>query len=105
MTPGSRAVLAVAGKRTIRILDWKPYAKNTLQGFISVELASGLVLHSLMLHEKNGSRWIGFPAREWVHEGIKQYARFIEFRDRAAADWFRDEVLAALDDYRARVPA
>jgi hypothetical protein len=102
MIPASRTALTAAARGAIRILEWKPYEKNTLKGFLSVELASGLVLHSLMLHEKNGSRWIGFPAREWVHEGIKQFARFIEFRDRAAADRFRDQVLDALDVHLTR---
>jgi hypothetical protein len=58
------------------------------------------VLHDLMLHERDGTRWISFPAREWKNaEGEKQYARFIEFSSRAVADRFRDEVLAALDKH------
>jgi hypothetical protein len=51
-----------------------------------------------MLHEQNDSRWIGYPAREWTDSaGGKQYARFVEFRDRATSDKFRDAVLAAID--------
>jgi hypothetical protein len=84
--------------REIVISGWKPHSKNTLAGFFTATLASGLVLHDLMLHEKGESRWIAFPAREWTNEqGVKQYARFIEFRDRVTADKFRDAVLAALD--------
>jgi len=38
-----------------------------------------------MLHERNDIRWISFPAHEWHNAaGEKQYARFVEFRDRAA---------------------
>jgi hypothetical protein len=54
-----------------------------------------------MLHEKNDSRWISFPAREWKDaEGNKQYARFIEFSSRKASDRFRDQVLQALDEQK-----
>jgi hypothetical protein len=56
----------------------------------------------LILHERHGARWIGFPAREWTDQAdAKQYARFIEFGDRATADSFRDQILTALDKYLA----
>jgi len=48
-------------------------------------LPSGLVFHDVMLHERNDIRWISFPAHEWHNAADeKQYARFVEFRDRAA---------------------
>jgi hypothetical protein len=59
-----------------------------------------MILHNLMLHQKGDARWIRFPAREWTDAGgQKQYARFAEFSSRAAADRFRDAVLAALDKH------
>jgi hypothetical protein len=76
-----------------------------LKAFFSAILPSGLVFHDLMLHEKNSSRWISFPAREYKDAtGNKQYARFIEFTDRAVADRFRDAVLEALDRYLEEQP-
>ena len=90
------------GHREIQISNWKPHSKNTLVGFFTAALPSGMVLHNLMLHQKDEARWIGFPAREWTdQQGAKQFARFIEFRSRAAADCFRDQVLEALDKHRA----
>ena len=86
--------------REIQIIDWKPRIKNTLCGSFGVILPSGMIIHNLMLHSKDGSRWIGLPAREWTDStGKKQYARFIEFVDRATADDFRDALLQALDAY------
>ncbi|HEY6291050.1 MAG TPA: hypothetical protein VI455_05735 [Terriglobia bacterium] len=83
-----------------RISDWKPHPKHSLKGFFTATLPSGLVLHDLMLHQNNGSRWIGFPAREWkAAQGNRQFARFIEFSERAASDRFRDQVLIALDKH------
>lgn len=84
--------------REITISDWKPLSKNTLRGFFSATLPSGMVLHNLMLHQKGAIRWVGFPAREWTNnQGEKQYAKLIEFTDRGTADRFRDSVLDALD--------
>jgi hypothetical protein len=92
-------------QNNITIADWKPHSKNTLVGFFSATLPSGLVLHDLMLHERNGARWISFPAREWKDaRGQRQFARFIEFSSRAASDRFRDAVLAALDKHLAEAP-
>ena len=63
-------------------------------------LPSGLILNSLMLHERNGARWVGLPAREWTNtEGVKQFAKLVEFADRRTADKFRDSVLDALDQH------
>jgi hypothetical protein len=88
------------GHQSIVIADWRPRQKNTLQGFFTATLPSGLVFHDLMLHERNGTRWIGFPAREWKDaEGRRNFARFIDFRDRTTADRFRGAVLLALDQY------
>jgi len=82
----------------IVIGNWRPCSKRSLVGFFSAKLPSGMVLHDLMLHERNGSRWISFPAREWVNGGgEKKYVRLVEFTDRATADRFRDAVLSSLD--------
>jgi hypothetical protein len=90
--------------RDIAIADWQPRIRNTLRGFFSAMLPSGMIVHHLALHEKGESRWIGLPAREWTDKGVKQYAKLIEFRDRATADRFRDTVLAALDEHLESLP-
>jgi hypothetical protein len=88
------------GHREIVVSDWKPRVQNTLRGFLSVNLPSGMVIHNLTVHEKDGSRWVGLPAREWTDsQGQKQYAKLIEFSDKATANRFKDAVLHALDQY------
>jgi DNA-binding cell septation regulator SpoVG len=88
------------GHREITIAGWKPLTKNTLRGFLSVNLPSGMVIHNVTVHEKDKARWVGLPAREWTNDqGEKQYTRLVEFRDRATANRFRDAVLDALDKY------
>jgi hypothetical protein len=90
--------------KQIKIRNWIPRTKNTLRGFCTLELPSGMVIHDVMLHEKGDSRWIQFPAREYTDsEGEKQFARFIEFTNRAIANRFRDLVIASLDRHFAEV--
>ena len=103
MATNTNAAPGPGGGRKIQIADWKPLSKNTLKGVFSATMPSGMVFHSLMLHERDdGKRWIGLPAKEWTNEqGVKQFSRFIEFTDRRSADRFRDEVLAALDAFLA----
>jgi hypothetical protein len=91
----------VGGDRKIKISDWKPHQKNSLQGYFTATLPSGMVISDLMLHERDGSRWIAFPGREWADSaGTKRFVNFIRFTDRDIAHKFRDQVLAALDKHR-----
>jgi len=79
------------------ISDWAAYEKNTLRGFFTVETPSGLVIHGMTLHVKAGARWVSMPAREYAKaDGTKSWSPVLEFANRAAADRFRDECLAAL---------
>jgi hypothetical protein len=90
-----------AGNRNIQIADFRPHEKNTLKAFFTAILPSGLVFHDLMLHQKGEARWVSFPAREYKDAaGTRQFARFVEFVDRAAADRFKNAVLEAVDSYR-----
>jgi hypothetical protein len=96
---------APAEHRNITITNWQPRIKNTLRGFFSAQLPSGMVLHHLALHEKDETRWVGLPAREWTTtQGGKQYAKLIEFSSRDIADKFRDAILTALDAYLETLP-
>jgi hypothetical protein len=98
--PDAKPAAGNGGHREIAISGWKPHSKNTLRGFFSATLPSGMVLHNLMLHEKGEARWVGFPAREWTNqEGQKQFAKLVEFIDRRTAERFRDAVLDALDKH------
>jgi hypothetical protein len=102
MRPKPAGIAESGGSRGIRITNWRPYQKNSLKGFFDASLPSGLQFHELMLHERNGSRWVAFPAREWKNgAGERQYARFVDFRDRESQDRFRDAVLTALDQHIA----
>lgn len=85
--------------REIEISNWKTYERNTLKGFFSATLPSGMILHHLMLHQKGEARWISTPAREVKDEnGDAQYFPFLTFTDNDHRNRFRDSILAALDE-------
>jgi hypothetical protein len=49
--------------------------KGTLRGFFSANIPFRMRLHGLMFHEKDGARWIGFPAKDYTDsQGQRQFA-------------------------------
>jgi hypothetical protein len=90
----------------ITIADWKPRESGTLRGFFTTNLASGLVLRELMLHERDGRWWVSFPSKPMVgadgvalrdERGKLRYgAPLIEFTSPQARSRFIEQVLAAL---------
>jgi DNA-binding cell septation regulator SpoVG len=88
------------GNRSVVVTEFRSHVKNTLRGFLSCELPSGMIVHGLAYHEKNQSRWVGMPSQQWLgDQGNKQYSPVIEFASREVANKFRDAVLSALDEY------
>lgn len=65
----------------IEILDFRPFSKNTLKGFLTVSLPdAGLVLKECTWHEKDGKEWIGFPARQFKgQDGETKWNNLIDF--------------------------
>lgn len=89
---------------SVRISNWKPFEKNTLRGFFTATLESGMIINDLMLHEKNGKRWIASFARDYQDaRGDTQYSPIVTFVDRTHTDRFRELVLEALDQYFAKL--
>ena len=91
---------ADGGHREIKIADWRPHSKGSLAGFFTASMPSGIVFHDLMLHKRDGSRWISFPARGYKDaQGERQFARWIDFATKADRDRFQSGVLAVLDRF------
>ena len=82
----------------VRIDAAKPYSKNTLIAFLDFTLLDiGLSIKGATVHEKEGSRWIGMPAREYAKDGVKSWTPVIEFASKEARYRVNDSVLAAYD--------
>ncbi len=86
------------GHREVTVSNWKAYLKNTLQGFLSGSLPSGLIIHNCTLHQKGGALWIGLPSRAYTTEdGATGYAPVIQFATHEHRQQFQAGALAALD--------
>jgi len=88
--------------------DWKPRLANTLQGFLTLTLSPpGIVLKECGLHERDGKRWIGLPARAHIDSegrqrtdpvtGKKLYLPVVELAGKDERVRFQREALAAVD--------
>jgi len=93
----------------IRCVRFRRYEKNTLRGFVDLELVrTGLVLHDCCWHEKNGMEWVSFPARSYTDKnGVTQWQVLIEFAAGTdqAREQFRKQALEAIHAFAAKQEA
>jgi hypothetical protein len=91
--------------------DFRMVEKNTLKGFFTLELDSGLILHECALHEKDGKPWVGLPAKPQIDaeghhrigaDGKKQYTPDIEFVSKKLRDAFSAQAVKAVQALRAK---
>jgi hypothetical protein len=99
MSDGAHAKPTTSGCVEFKVSNWKPYTKNTLRGFLSLELPSGMIVQDCALHTKGDSRWIGLPARPYEKDGEKSWSPIIEFTSKATRDRFQEQALAAVDKH------
>lgn len=88
---GHREFIAVSG-------SWRPFEKNTLKGFVSILLPSGMRINDVTLHERDGKRWIGMPAQRYTAlDGSTKFSPIVEFESDKARFRFQSLALKALD--------
>jgi hypothetical protein len=64
----------------ISATDWRAHERNTLRGFCTLVLPSGLVIRDCSLHEREGKRWIGLPRKPWSKsDGTTGYEPIVDF--------------------------
>ena len=86
----------------MKILKFRAFEKNTLQGFFELELPSGLCIRDLTYHRKDDARWIGYPSRPYQDDhGNTRYMNTIYFAEKDRHFKFQDALLKALDEYLA----
>lgn len=90
----------------MRASNWRPCVSNSLQGFFDLDLASGLRLHELSLHEQNGKRWIGMPGKPQIDSdgrhrrdaaGKRLYTPVVKIPSKERRECFQAAALAAVD--------
>jgi hypothetical protein len=91
--------------------SFRAVENNTLRGFFTLELASGLVLHECALHEAGEKRWVALPAKADLDtdgrqrrgaDGKKMYKPVVTIPDRARRNRFQERALEAVDRLLAK---
>jgi len=78
--------------------DWRAINRKTVIGSFTLELPSGLIIRDILLHEREGERWIQLPSKEWLAaSGETRYSQLLEFRDDETKVSFRDLALTAVN--------
>jgi hypothetical protein len=89
----------------ITISDWKPLERNTLRGFCTVSLPSGLILHDAAVHSRDDSWWVSPASRPQIGRdgtvlkddaGKVKYVPVVSFQSKAVRDRFSAGVIDAL---------
>ena len=90
----------------MNVRDFKALHRNTLRGFFTLELDSGLVIKDCSVHVRDdGRKWFAFPAKPQLDKDGKAlrdgsgkvlYANIIAIDDRRRSDKLQQLVLEAL---------
>ena len=91
----------------IVVAEFRPLVKGeSLRGFVTLQLPSGLIIHGCTLHQRGDARWIGLPGRQYEKdEGTKSWVRVIDFADRSTYEKFQRAALAAIDQHLSMIEA
>jgi hypothetical protein len=93
-----------AGNFTVECRSFRRVEKNTLKGFVSIKITPpGLVVNDICLHEKQGRRWLSFPAKPYQDkDGKQQRWPIVEIEDREVLRHFQAAGLEAIDRFLGR---
>ena len=91
-----------SASREFMVSDWRPFAKNTLLGFLSLTTPSGLILNGCTYHAKGTAKWIGMPAQKFTKEdGSVSYTPILDFNSKSARDRFQSAAVRAVERFLA----
>jgi hypothetical protein len=86
--------------------DWRAINRNTLKGFFTLALPSGLALRECSYHEQGAKRWVGLPGRPLLDAdgrhridpatGKKAYVAIVEIA-KSAREKFQKAAVDAVD--------
>jgi hypothetical protein len=89
--------------------SFTPMAKNTLLGFATVRVPSGLLFHDVAIHRQNGSAWASPASKPMTDrnggvmrdgEGRVRYTPVVSFSDKTVRTRWSNAVVAALKEQR-----
>lgn len=85
----------------IEVTDFSPRIKNTLRGFITVNLPDpGIEIPAFTLHEKDGNRWVEIPGKQISNgQGDLKWEKIFNMPNKWKEKIFKDAILVALDKF------
>jgi hypothetical protein len=98
--------MSVTKLMPVKILEWKPFRKNSLLGFVAIQLGA-LKIKDITVNLSNERRWCGLPAKPMIDnsgaavrtdQGKIRYVPILEWETKGAHDRFSESVLAALEE-------
>jgi hypothetical protein len=84
--------------------DWKPLQRNTLRGFLTAHLPSGMNLHDISVHCRDGTWWASPASKPSLGadgtamrdaDGRIRYSPIVSF-EKTARQRFSNAIIAAL---------
>ena len=88
------------------ITEWRPMRKNSLLGFCSVRMPSGMQIADNSVHQRDGKLWVSPPGKPQLdRDGVAirdattgriKYGPIVTFETKAIGDRFSSQVIAAL---------
>jgi hypothetical protein len=88
-------------KMGIEIVKFRKFEKNTLKGFLTILMTNiGLEIRDCTVHQKDGKRWVGLPAKPYEKEdGTTAYSYVIKFVDKNKYFQFQEAFIKELSQY------
>lgn len=89
----------------IIVTEWKPLRRNSMRGFMTATLPSGMILHDIVVHVSDAGPWAAPPSKPMIgRDGVSmkdaagkaRYSPIISFADKATRERWSSAMIAAL---------
>ena len=89
----------------MKLLEWRPLTKNSLRGFVSIELPNGLIIKDISVLTSRNGPWCSLPAKPAFgpdgkprlgQNGRPLYTSILEWRDRELQGRWSETLLELL---------
>lgn len=90
---------------SVTVSDWKPFRRNTLVGFVTAHLPSGITLFEVSMHSREGTWWVSPASKPMLSQdgtalrdgaGKIRYAPIVAFESKTARQRFNTAIISAL---------
>src|SRR5215813_2460591 len=51
----------------MKLIEWRPMPRNSLRGFATIELPSGLTISDISVHVSHDKAWASLPAKPQIN--------------------------------------